>query len=347
MDTRRDDVPDWDSFAYVNFIVGGRDRVRRQLRRGRSRIVRQRRGDRPAHPGPPAAVLTAARFRATAQRCSSIPTSSFSPSCPLTLAGFFLLGHASRAWALRWIIVASLFFYAWWRPLNVCIIAPSDPHQLPAGADPPAAGRAGTDEAAPAAVLVARHRLQHRLPRVLQVRRTSPPRRSTTCSGPDLRDGPDHPAARHLVHHVPEDRLPRSTFTPSGSTSFTLQDYLPVRAVLSAAHRRADRALPRDDAAVPSRHRAGSTRRTVASGITLFVFGLFKKVVLADGIAPYVSADLPAGGRGPARVFPAGVDGRDRLHACRSTSTFPATPTWPSGWRGCSASGCRRTSTRR
>ena len=44
---------------------------------------------------------------------------------PATLAGFFLLGRTSRVWALGWLIVASLFFYAWWRPLNVLIIAPS------------------------------------------------------------------------------------------------------------------------------------------------------------------------------------------------------------------------------
>jgi alginate O-acetyltransferase complex protein AlgI len=44
---------------------------------------------------------------------------------PITLAGFFMMGTISRAWALRWIIFASIFFYSWWRPLNVLIIAPS------------------------------------------------------------------------------------------------------------------------------------------------------------------------------------------------------------------------------
>src|SRR5881628_1881617 len=44
---------------------------------------------------------------------------------PLTLAGFFLLGRGSSAWAIRWLILASLFFYAWWRPINLLIIAPS------------------------------------------------------------------------------------------------------------------------------------------------------------------------------------------------------------------------------
>ena len=44
---------------------------------------------------------------------------------PATLAGFFAIGIVSRTAALRWVIFASLVFYALWRPLNVVIIAPS------------------------------------------------------------------------------------------------------------------------------------------------------------------------------------------------------------------------------
>jgi D-alanyl-lipoteichoic acid acyltransferase DltB (MBOAT superfamily) len=44
---------------------------------------------------------------------------------PVTLAGFFLLGLSSRNLALSWIVAASIAFYAWWRPINVLIIAPS------------------------------------------------------------------------------------------------------------------------------------------------------------------------------------------------------------------------------
>jgi len=44
---------------------------------------------------------------------------------PVTLAGFFLLGRFSRGWAFGWIVLASLFFYAWWNPINVPIIAVS------------------------------------------------------------------------------------------------------------------------------------------------------------------------------------------------------------------------------
>jgi D-alanyl-lipoteichoic acid acyltransferase DltB (MBOAT superfamily) len=43
----------------------------------------------------------------------------------VTLAGFLLLGRVSRNFALGWLIVASLAFYAWWRPINVPIIAVS------------------------------------------------------------------------------------------------------------------------------------------------------------------------------------------------------------------------------
>jgi alginate O-acetyltransferase complex protein AlgI len=44
---------------------------------------------------------------------------------PATLSGFYLLGTISRTSAIRWLILGSLVFYAWWRPINVLIIAPS------------------------------------------------------------------------------------------------------------------------------------------------------------------------------------------------------------------------------
>jgi alginate O-acetyltransferase complex protein AlgI len=44
---------------------------------------------------------------------------------PVVLAGFYLLGARRREWALVWLTAASLLFYAWWRPVNVLLIAPS------------------------------------------------------------------------------------------------------------------------------------------------------------------------------------------------------------------------------
>jgi D-alanyl-lipoteichoic acid acyltransferase DltB (MBOAT superfamily) len=44
---------------------------------------------------------------------------------PVTVAVFLLLDRISRNLALGWLVVASLFFYAWWRPANLLIIVPS------------------------------------------------------------------------------------------------------------------------------------------------------------------------------------------------------------------------------
>src|SRR5580658_7394328 len=44
---------------------------------------------------------------------------------PATLLGFYLLGRIHRQWAILWLILLSLAFYGWWRPVNVLIIAPS------------------------------------------------------------------------------------------------------------------------------------------------------------------------------------------------------------------------------
>ena len=44
---------------------------------------------------------------------------------PIALLGFYLLGELSRDWARRWLIGVSLFFYAWWRPINVLLMLPS------------------------------------------------------------------------------------------------------------------------------------------------------------------------------------------------------------------------------
>jgi D-alanyl-lipoteichoic acid acyltransferase DltB (MBOAT superfamily) len=44
---------------------------------------------------------------------------------PVTFLGFCLLGRISRGAAMNWLTVASLAFYALWRPFNVVLIAPS------------------------------------------------------------------------------------------------------------------------------------------------------------------------------------------------------------------------------
>ncbi len=44
---------------------------------------------------------------------------------PVTLAGFFLLGRVAPMLAAAWLTAASLFFYGWWNPLYVWLLAAS------------------------------------------------------------------------------------------------------------------------------------------------------------------------------------------------------------------------------
>ena len=44
---------------------------------------------------------------------------------PVSAIVYYLICRHSHQWALRWIILASLIFYAWWRPENVLIIVPA------------------------------------------------------------------------------------------------------------------------------------------------------------------------------------------------------------------------------
>lgn len=44
---------------------------------------------------------------------------------PVTIAVYLALGTLSRSLALGWLIIASVVFYAWWRPFNLLIIGPS------------------------------------------------------------------------------------------------------------------------------------------------------------------------------------------------------------------------------
>ena len=45
---------------------------------------------------------------------------------PVALAGFFLVGRlGGTPWALRWLVATSLFFYGWWNPKFVLLLAGS------------------------------------------------------------------------------------------------------------------------------------------------------------------------------------------------------------------------------
>jgi D-alanyl-lipoteichoic acid acyltransferase DltB (MBOAT superfamily) len=45
---------------------------------------------------------------------------------PVCLMGFFAFGRSpDAAWALRWLVMCSLFFYAWWNPVHLALLVGS------------------------------------------------------------------------------------------------------------------------------------------------------------------------------------------------------------------------------
>jgi hypothetical protein len=94
---------------------------------------------------------------------------------PLALAGFFLMGRlGGTAWALRWIVAASLVFYGWWDARFVALLAGSIVANYVIGQRILGFARAGRDGAALAA---ARGRARPRPARLVQIRGLSRPYR--------------------------------------------------------------------------------------------------------------------------------------------------------------------------
>ncbi|MFC7607590.1 MBOAT family O-acyltransferase [Teichococcus aestuarii] len=82
----------------------------------------------------------------------------------------------------------------------------------------------------------------------------------------------------------------------------------------------------------------------ISVGATLFLLGLFKKVVFADPMGAEAAPSSPP--RPMACSSGCSTPGAARSPTrCRSTSTSRATPTWRSASACCSASACRRIST--
>jgi len=205
---------------------------------------------------------------------------------PLTLVAFFLLGRASRNLALGSLILASLIFYAWWRPFNVVLIAPS---------------------------IIVNFTLARMMERLDQDERRALLRKSILVVGivfniaflgyfkyiNFLRGTINDVFSANLV--LSEIILPLGisfiTFQKIAFLvdvyakrvkMFTLQDYalfvlfFPQLIAGPIVHFR--EVMPQFHAA-PCRFEA----RNISVGLTLLVFGLFKKVVIADRIAPLVS----------------------------------------------------------
>jgi alginate O-acetyltransferase complex protein AlgI len=224
---------------------------------------------------------------------------------PITLLGFLLFGRISRNWALGWLILASLAFYAWWRPINVPIIGVSLAvnftlaRWLQSLLADPAAGRSR--------VLVLALGIAFNVAFLGYFKYSN----FALSTLNDL-------AGTHfvLIHVVLPLGISFITFqkiaflidVQAGRIeSFTLRDYLlfvlffPQLIAGPIVHYRE---------MMPQFHRnpCRFDREAVSVGLTMIVFGLFKKVVLADGVAAHVTPiyALAASG-GPVSLFPAWV----------------------------------------
>jgi D-alanyl-lipoteichoic acid acyltransferase DltB (MBOAT superfamily) len=216
---------------------------------------------------------------------------------PVSIAGFYLLGSVSRTSAIRWVILVSLAFYAWWRPLNLLIITPS---------------------------IAINFALAHVLLRLNRDEKSCRASKVVLLLGilfnvaflgffkyTDFIAGAANDVfntnfvLRHIIlplgiSFITFQKIAFLIDVQAGRIrSFTLQDYctfvlfFPQLIAGPIVHYRE---------MMPQFHSASCRpdKENLAVGITLLAFGLFKKVVLADKIAPLVTPifdQAAAGGR--------------------------------------------------
>ena len=117
----------------------------------------------------------------------------FLPAC---LTGFFVLGRfCSAAWALRWLIACSLFFYGWWNPAYLPLLAGSVCAQsCHCGAD--------TADQRDPRLADRRRRSEPGAPGLVQIRRLPAAYRR-----PERAGAAHHPAAGDQLLHLPADHV--------------------------------------------------------------------------------------------------------------------------------------------
>ena len=208
---------------------------------------------------------------------------------PITLAGFFVLGRlGGRVWALRWLVVASLFFYGWWAPRFTLLLVASIGANLAVGRHILRLRGVGRERAAGAWLVV-----------------------GVTANLALLGWFKYAMFARHILAGAGLDLPTLEIFLPLAISFFTFQqilfltdcrrgDTVPVPALpyacfvaffphlIAGPIVRPAEILPpfaAADVAVPR-------EANLAAGLTLFLLGLTKKLVLADLHLPNVKTDV-------------------------------------------------------
>jgi D-alanyl-lipoteichoic acid acyltransferase DltB (MBOAT superfamily) len=213
---------------------------------------------------------------------------------PLVLLGFFVLARASAKLAAGWLAAASLFFYGWWNPAYVALLAGSLLANYAFGlaivrarrSDPARARRLlGLSVAANLAVLGYFKYAGFFLENLAAL----------TGFAPSLGEivlplGISFFTFTQIAFLVDAYRGEAEEYSLVHYALFVT--YFPHLVAGPILHHRE---------MMPQFARAEIYRldfENLAVGVTIFVIGLFKKVILADGVAPYVAPvfDAPAAG---------------------------------------------------
>jgi alginate O-acetyltransferase complex protein AlgI len=205
---------------------------------------------------------------------------------PVTLVGFYLLGAFSRTSAILWLILLSLLFYGWWRPVNLLIIGPSIIINYTLAA---LLLRLNQNEGSPGA-----SRAVLLLGIAFNVLFLGFFKYTDFLSGTINDVFGAHLILRHIIlplgiSFITFQKIAFLIDVQAGRIkSFSFRDYctfvlfFPQLIAGPIVHYR--EMMPQFNAA-PCRF----DQENFAVGLTLLLFGLFKKVVLADNIAPLVT----------------------------------------------------------
>lgn len=215
---------------------------------------------------------------------------------PVLLLVFFLLARSSQRWAAAWLTAGSLFFYAWWNPASVWLLLGSIVFNYTAGN---ALVRLGEGQAAP-----------RRLWLVLSV---------AANLGLLAYFKYAHFFAGAVNTALGTTYGFADVLLPLGISFFT---FTQIAFLVDCARGKAQEAdfihyclfvtyFPHLIAGpvlhhremMPQFARSGTYRFSVEHftvGLTIFSLGLFKKVVLADGVAPYGTAVFASAAQGEA-----------------------------------------------
>ena len=275
-------------------------------------------------------------------QCRSPHQCSSGTSCRPSLVAYWLL---PRGWRNGLVAVVSLLFYTWGAGPYVFLLLSGDRGQL-RGRHRHRQPTAGRSARARRAVLLTAVIWDLGILAIWKYagfasrQSTRSPARSASATPPIIALAlPD----RHLVLHLPPHLLRgrRPPAQPAGAA-----EPAPVRHLhrdVPAADRRPDRALPRDRR--PARRRPAQPAGRLRPRLPAVRAGPGQE----GGDRRHDRAGRRRGVRHLRRRHDHGdrLGRRARLHACSSTSTSPATPTWRSASAGCSASASRRTSTAR